>query len=100
MRPLPEWLIPDEVDYVELDLGNLKSGKEAEVFVIERTYEGRSCLLAHKRYRPRKVKQKGELEALGFSGTSSFMNDHVYREGRRFRRSREQRVEVRPRFAR
>ena len=55
MRAVPQWLITDEVDYVELDLGNLKSGKEAEVFVIERTYRGRSCLLAHKRYRPRKV---------------------------------------------
>jgi RIO kinase 1 len=89
---LPEWLIPDEVDYVELDLGNLKSGKEAEVFVIERTYEGRSCLLAHKRYRPRKVKQKGELEALGFTQSNKFMNDLQYRDGRRFAKSRDQRA--------
>ena len=40
---MPQWLITDEVDYVERDLGNLKSGKEAEVFVIERTYRDRSC---------------------------------------------------------
>ena len=45
VRPTPSWLITDEVDYVELDLGNLKSGKEAEVFVVERTYLDRSCLL-------------------------------------------------------
>ena len=42
MRPVPEWLITDDVDYVERDLGNLKSGKEAEVFVVERTYQDRS----------------------------------------------------------
>lgn len=36
MRPVPEWMITDEVDYVERDLGSLKSGKEAEVFVVER----------------------------------------------------------------
>ena len=92
MRPVPEWLITDEVDYVEIDLGNLKSGKEAEVFVIERTYEGRSCLLAHKRYRPRKVKRKGELEALGFTQSNKFMNDLTYRDGRRFAKSRDQRA--------
>jgi len=92
VRPLPEWLIPDEVDYVESDLGNLKSGKEAEVFVIERSYEGRSCLLAHKRYRPRTVKQKGELEALGFTQSNKFMNDLTYRDGRRFAKSRDQRA--------
>ena len=43
MRPVPEWLITDDVDYVEHDLGNLKSGKEAEVFIVERTHEDRSC---------------------------------------------------------
>ncbi len=35
MRPTPSWLITDEVDYAEVELGNLKSGKEAEVFVVE-----------------------------------------------------------------
>ena len=53
VRTAPEWLISDEVEYDERDLGNLKSGKEAEVFIIERSFGGRSCLLAHKRYRPR-----------------------------------------------
>jgi RIO kinase 1 len=85
-------VITDE--YTDDPLGVLKSGKEAEIFVVERTSldETRHCLLAHKRYRPRSVKSKGELEALGFSRASSFVNDHVYREGRRFRRSREQRA--------
>jgi RIO kinase 1 len=85
-------VISDE--YTDDPLGVLKSGKEAEIFVVERTSldNERRCLLAHKRYRPRSVKNKGELEALGFSRASTFVNDHVYREGRRFRRSREQRA--------
>jgi RIO kinase 1 len=80
--------------YADTALGVLKSGKEAEIFVVERASldDTRRCLLAHKRYRPRAVKSKGELEALGFSRASSFVNDHVYREGRRFRRSRERRA--------
>jgi RIO kinase 1 len=92
VRPVPEWLITDEVDYVERDLGNLKSGKEAEVFVVERTHAERSCLLAHKRYRPRTVSHKGELEALGFQRGNSFMNDLAYRDGRKFAKSRDQRA--------
>jgi len=92
VRPTPTWLITDEVDYVELDLGNLKSGKEAEVFVVERTYLDRSCLLAHKRYRPRTVTHKGELEELGFQRGNSFMNDLAYRDGRKFAKSRDQRA--------
>jgi RIO kinase 1 len=92
VRPTPEWLITDAVDYVERDLGNLKSGKEAEVFVIERTYQDRSNLLAHKRYRPRTVTHKGELEELGFQRGNQFMNDLGYRDGRKFAKSRDQRA--------
>ena len=92
MRPMPQWLITDEVDYVERDLGNLKSGKEAEVFVIERTYQDRSCLLAHKRYRPRTVSHKGELAELGFQRGNRFMNDLAYRDGRKFAKSRDRRA--------
>jgi RIO kinase 1 len=92
LRPIPDWLITD--DFTDAPLGVLKSGKEAEIFVVERTSldDTRRCLLAHKRYRPKSVKHKGELEALGFTRASSFVNDHAYREGRRFRRSREQRA--------
>ncbi len=92
MRATPDWVIPDP--YTDTTLGVLKSGKEAEIFVVERASldDVRRCLLAHKRYRPRTVQQKGELEALGFTRASTFVNDHIYREGRRFRRSREQRA--------
>jgi RIO kinase 1 len=92
VRPIPAWLITEDVEYVERDLGNLKSGKEAEIFVIERTYQGRSILLAHKRYRPRTVTHKGELAALGFQRGNRFMNDLAYRDGRKFAKSRDQRA--------
>jgi RIO kinase 1 len=92
VRPVPQWFIADDVDYVESDLGRLKSGKEAEVFVVERVFEERSCLLAHKRYRPRTVTHKGELEELGFQRGNSFMNDLAYRDGRKFAKSRDQRA--------
>jgi len=92
VRVAPEWLITDEVDYVERDLGNLKSGKEAEIFIVERSFGGRACLLAHKRYRPRTVEHKGELEALGFQRANQFMNDLAYRDGRKFAKSRDRRA--------
>ena len=90
-RPAPDWLLTD--DYDVIDHGALKAGKEAEVFVVERrTLDGsRSAILAHKRYRPTKVR-KGELEAMGFSRARSFANDAMYHEGRKFRRSREKRA--------
>jgi len=90
-RAAPAWLTAggteDEV------LGLLKTGKEAEVFVVERrTLDGRhSAILAHKRYRPMNVK-KGDLEAMGFSRARSFTNDAIYHEGKKFRRSRERRA--------
>ena len=70
----PPHLILDSDHYTDHDLGPLKTGKEAEVFVVERVADdGRRCLLAHKRYRPRRVSAKGELEALGFQRAASFV---------------------------
>ena len=74
MRPTPEWLISDVEDYVERALGE------------------RACLLAHKRYRPRTVSRKGELEALGFQRANQFLNDLAYRDGRKFAKSRDRRA--------
>jgi RIO kinase 1 len=90
-RAVPDWVI-DEPDQVDDVIGLLKTGKEAEVFVIERSHGGRSCLLAHKRYRPTKVLRKGELEELGFTKARSFANDAVYHEGKKFRYSRDKRA--------
>jgi RIO kinase 1 len=78
-RPAPPWLITHS--YEDRDAGVLKSGKEAEVFLVERVGDdGSSCLLAHKRYRPRYPK-KGELEALGFSKGTIYRADSVYSAG-------------------
>ena len=90
----PAWLHDGTLPVEDEVLGLLKTGKEAEVFIVERrTLDGRRrALLVHKRYRPTKVKAKGELEALGFAKARTFANDHVYHEGRRYRRSREQRA--------
>lgn len=91
MRSIPEWLVREP--FTEVDLGNLRSGKEAQVDVVERTDDdGRSCLLARKRYLPRTVSAKGELEALGVQRASAFHNDVQYREGRQFRKSRDRRA--------
>lgn len=92
VRPRPSWLVTEPDDYEEHDLGRLKAGKEAEVFLVERVAsDGRSCVLAHKRYRPRQV-GRGQLEALGFERSSGFVNDHRYRQSRRFPNTRDQRA--------
>lgn len=91
MRPSPDWFVDEP--YTDTDLGVLKSGKEAQVNVIERVGDDdRRCLLARKRYLPREVKAKGTLEAMGVQRASTFRNDVEYREGRQFRKSRDRRA--------
>ncbi|MGH2382091.1 MAG: RIO1 family regulatory kinase/ATPase [Candidatus Limnocylindria bacterium] len=78
-RDLPAWLVDQPYD--EISLGTLKSGKEAEVFLLERRYAGGStALLAHKRYRPRRP-SKDELRELGFKKSTGFRHHAVYRSG-------------------
>jgi RIO kinase 1 len=87
----PAWLTAGgTVDEV---LGLLKTGKEAEVFAVERrTLDGRlSATLAHKRYRPQSVR-KGDLEAEGFSRARTFTDDARYRAGTGFSSSRDRRA--------
>jgi RIO kinase 1 len=89
----PAWLIAEPEPYDEYDLGPLKTGKEAEIFLVERVAsDGRRCLLAHKRYRPRSVSSKGELEALGFQRVASFVNDRAYRDDHSIANSRDRRA--------
>ncbi|MEM9654947.1 MAG: RIO1 family regulatory kinase/ATPase, partial [Actinomycetota bacterium] len=91
MRPLPDWLI--EEPYTDVDRGVLKSGKEAQINLIERQgHDGRITLIARKRYLPRQVTSKGALEAMGVQQASTFRNDVQYREGRQFRKSRDRRA--------
>jgi RIO kinase 1 len=73
-RPHPEWLVT-ELAAVDTELGILKTGKEADVFLIRRGVpQKRSCLLAAKRYRD--------------AGHRMFHRDSGYLEGRRVRESR------------
>ncbi|MFY9934427.1 MAG: RIO1 family regulatory kinase/ATPase [Streptosporangiaceae bacterium] len=74
-RPYPGWLVT-ELAAVDTELGILKTGKEADVFLIRRGVPGtsRSCLLAAKRYRD--------------SEHRMFHRDGTYLEGRRARESR------------
>jgi RIO kinase 1 len=74
-RPYPRWLVT-ELAAVDTELGLLKTGKEADVFLVERGVPGtdRSCLLAAKRYRS--------------SEHRMFHRDAGYLEGRRVRESR------------
>ena len=91
MRPTPDWLIDEP--YRDVDLGVLKSGTEAHINLIERQgHDGRTGLVARKRYLPRQVSSKGTLEAMGVQQASSFRHDVAYREGRQFRKTRDRRA--------
>src|SRR5215469_5317991 len=74
-KPHPKWLVTD-LAAVDHELGVLKTGKEADVFLLRRGVPGtsRSCLLAAKRYRDATHRQ--------------FHRDAGYLEGRRVRESR------------
>ena len=78
-RPHPSWLIT-EATAADTELGILKTGKEADVFLVERALPGgeRACLMAAKRYR-------GGDHRL-------FHRDAGYLEGRRVRATREMRA--------
>jgi RIO kinase 1 len=81
-RAAPPWLRDEP--FTDVQLGTLKAGKEAEVFVLERRYAGgSSVILAHKRYRPRRP-VKGELRELGFQRATAFRNASVYHAGWHF----------------
>lgn len=78
-RPHPEWLVT-ALAAVDTELGVLKTGKEADVFLLRRGVPGtdESCLLAAKRYR-------GTEHRL-------FHRDVGYLEGRRVKESRTNRA--------
>jgi RIO kinase 1 len=78
-EPHPGWLVT-ELAAVDVELGVLKTGKEADVHLLQRIVPDteRGCLLAAKRYRGAEHRQ--------------FHRDAGYLEGRRVRRSRENRA--------
>ena len=74
-RPEPAWVLRgDGVE--DVDLGILKTGKEADVYLVERHYEGGSCLLAHKRYRS---SQHRDFERDAEYRDDRFIKDHRMR---------------------
>jgi RIO kinase 1 len=85
--PVPGWVIADP-NARDRDEGVLKTGKEADVHLVERRApDGTACLLAVKRYRSSHHRQ--------------FHRDASYLEGRRVRESREMRaMERRTEFGR
>ena len=80
LTPRSAFTWPTDEPYDDQPLGRLKSGKEAEIFLVERRYASGSRLLAHKRYRPR-YPGKGQLRAEGFSNSTSYRGDSIYRAG-------------------
>ncbi len=79
-EPRPSWVLTSDAA-IDTDLGVLKTGKEADVFLIERAVpgaDGQTSLLAAKRYRDREHR--------------TFSRDASYLEGRTVRRSRDQRA--------
>lgn len=79
-HPRPDWVVTAR-GAIDTELGVLKTGKEADVFLIERAVPDRpdrSSVLAAKRYRSSEHRQ--------------FHRDAGYTEGRRVRRSRDARA--------
>lgn len=83
-QPVPDWLVTDRAA-IDTDLGVLKTGKEADVFVLERAVPdglavdgARTCELAAKRYRSPEHR--------------TFHRNASYTEGRRTRNSRDTRA--------
>jgi RIO kinase 1 len=79
-EPMPSWVVTSDAA-LDTDLGVLKTGKEADVFLIERAVPGdpdQCTLLAAKRYRD--------------TDHRNFHRDAGYLEGRTVRRSRDQRA--------
>jgi RIO kinase 1 len=84
-EPVPAWLVTDKAA-IDTELGVLKTGKEADVFVLERAVPdgieplgpARSCVLAAKRYRS--------------PDHRAFHRNASYTEGRRTRNTRDARA--------
>lgn len=74
-HPRPDWVVADD-GAIDTELGLLKTGKEADVFLVERAgpSSGRTVLMAAKRYRA--------------SEHRMFHRDAGYLEGRKERESR------------
>jgi RIO kinase 1 len=76
-EPRPDWVITADAA-VDTELGILKTGKEADVFLVERATETAAVVMAAKRYRS--------------TDHRLFHRDTGYVEGRKMRNSRDRRA--------
>ena len=76
-EPWPDWLVTADAA-IDTELGILKSGKEADVFLLERATADDAVVMAAKRYRSHEDRL--------------FHRDSGYTEGRRMRNSRDRRA--------
>ena len=77
-EPRPDWVVTSQAA-VDTDLGVLKTGKEADVFLLERAVpDGPSVVMAAKRYRGQDHRD--------------FHRSSSYTDGRKVRRSRDRRA--------
>ncbi len=76
-EPWPEWVITADAA-IDTDLGILKTGKEADVFLLERATDEGGVIMAAKRYRSHQDRL--------------FQRDSGYQEGRRRRNTRDSRA--------
>ncbi|HEU5484632.1 MAG TPA: RIO1 family regulatory kinase/ATPase [Microlunatus sp.] len=76
-EPWPDWVITADAA-IDTDLGILKTGKEADVLLLERATDDQSVIMAAKRYRS--------------TDHRLFHRDTGYTEGRKMRNSRDRRA--------
>jgi RIO kinase 1 len=76
-EPWPDWVITADAA-IDTELGILKTGKEADVFLLERATDDAAVVMAAKRYRSHDDRM--------------FHRDSGYTEGRRMRNSRDRRA--------
>ena len=76
-EPWPDWVITADAA-IDTELGTLKTGKEADVVLVERATDDQAVIMAAKRYRSTDLRL--------------FHRDSGYTEGRKIRNSRDRRA--------
>jgi RIO kinase 1 len=78
-----DWLVTFE--YVDTQLGTLKSGKESEVHLVARTSRGRTSLLAEKRFKALDRRMfKATYRYAGVWGEGTFREDRAMKKNTRY----------------
>ncbi|TME26863.1 MAG: hypothetical protein E6I66_14015, partial [Chloroflexi bacterium] len=78
-----EWLA--DAPYEDFDLGVLKAGKESEVYLVSRVGPTRTCLMAEKRFKPRRQRGfRNDYLYAGVWGEGTFREDRAIKKRTRF----------------